>query len=83
MGSFGWAFMWSAYAIIAVEWLLFWFGWVSVKFYLAYFEFSRFWSLSIIQIASVYLFGVSVFVEYMSNYEIMFTAINMFLIAPA
>ena len=60
-------------------------GWLYYPFikYLAFFEFSRFWSLSLVQGAAIYLFGVSVFVEYMSNFEIMFAAINMFVIAPA
>ena len=74
--------MWAFYGFTAFEWLFFFFGFASVKFYLAWFELCRFWSLSILPATALYLFGVSVFVEYMSDFEIMFTSINVFLVAP-
>ena len=66
-----------------IEWLFFFFGFASVKFYLAWFELSRVWSVTMLPLISLGLFAVSVFVEYMSGWEIMFAAIQAFVVVPA
>ena len=83
MGSLGWAFAWSFWGLAAFEWIFFFFGFVSVKFYLAWFEICRVWSFTMLPANAIYLFAVSTYVEYMNGWEIMFAAINAFLVVPA
>ena len=75
--------MWGFYGLHALEWLFFFFGFASVKFYLAWFELTRVWSVSILPAMALCLFGTSLFVEYMSGFEIMFAALNAFVVVPA
>ena len=75
--------MWCLYGIYAFEWLFFFFGFASYKFYLAWYELCRVWSITLLPANALWLFGVSLFVEYMSGFEIMFAALNAFIVVPS
>ena len=74
--------MWGFYGIIGIEWLMFFFGFISIKVYLGWFEVTRVWSISMLPAMALFLFGTSIYVEYMSGLEIMFAALNAFVVVP-
>ena len=49
---------------------------------MASFDTSRMWSISILPAMALFLFGTSIYVEYMSGLEIMFSALNVFVVVP-